>query len=66
MNRNFSMRPNINLVVSEPYITLDEFCRRSFSELENGGVEVRWFNKGSLNRGIFGIDTVKKSRMDDF
>lgn len=29
MNRNFSMRPSINLVVSEPYITLDEFCRRT-------------------------------------
>ena len=29
MNRNFSIRPSINLVVSEPYITLDEFCRRT-------------------------------------
>lgn len=29
MSRQLSMRPNINLVVSEPYITLDEFCRRS-------------------------------------
>ncbi|EHM49196.1 hypothetical protein [Yokenella regensburgei] len=29
MDRNFSMRPSINLVVSEPYITLDEFCRRT-------------------------------------
>lgn len=29
MNRNFSMRPSINLVVSEPFITLDEFCRRT-------------------------------------
>jgi hypothetical protein len=26
---NFSMRPSINLVVSEPFITLDEFCRRT-------------------------------------
>jgi hypothetical protein len=25
MKSNFSMRPSINLVVSEPYITLDEF-----------------------------------------
>lgn len=23
------MRPSINLVVSEPYVTLDEFCRRT-------------------------------------
>ncbi|WP_226019920.1 regulator [Serratia symbiotica] len=29
MKGNFSMRPSINLVVSEPYITLDEFCRRT-------------------------------------
>jgi len=29
MKSNFSMRPSINLVVSEPYITLDEFCRRT-------------------------------------
>ncbi|EPU6747083.1 regulator [Salmonella enterica subsp. enterica serovar Bergen] len=29
MNRNFSMRPSINIVVSEPYVTLDEFCRRT-------------------------------------
>lgn len=29
MNRNISMRPSINLVVSEPFITLDEFCRRT-------------------------------------
>ena len=29
MNSKFSMRPSINLVVSEPYVTLDEFCRRT-------------------------------------
>ncbi|WP_047706759.1 hypothetical protein [Plesiomonas sp. ZOR0011] len=29
MDRNFSMRPSINLVVSEPFVTLDEFCRRT-------------------------------------
>lgn len=29
MSRQLSMRPNINLVVSEPYITIDEFCRRT-------------------------------------
>jgi len=29
MKNNFSMRPSINIVVSEPYITLDEFCRRT-------------------------------------
>ncbi|CAM8566745.1 regulator [Enterobacter asburiae] len=29
MSRQLSMRPSINLVVSEPYITLDEFCRRT-------------------------------------
>lgn len=29
MKNNFSMRPSINVVVSEPYITLDEFCRRT-------------------------------------
>ncbi|HHT4595083.1 TPA: regulator [Enterobacter hormaechei] len=29
MKRQLSMRPSINLVVSEPYITLDEFCRRT-------------------------------------
>ncbi|AIR65049.1 hypothetical protein [Cedecea neteri] len=29
MKSNFTMRPSINLVVSEPYITLDEFCRRT-------------------------------------
>ncbi len=29
MKRQLSMRPSINLVVSEPFITLDEFCRRT-------------------------------------
>lgn len=29
MSRQLSMRPSINLVVSEPFITLDEFCRRT-------------------------------------
>ncbi|WP_312414044.1 regulator [Pseudescherichia sp.] len=29
MKRQLSMRPSFNLVVSEPYITLDEFCRRT-------------------------------------
>lgn len=29
MSRQVSMRPSINLVVSEPYVTLDEFCRRT-------------------------------------
>ena len=29
MNRKLSMRPSTNLVVSEPFITLDEFCRRT-------------------------------------
>ena len=29
MSRQLSMRPSINLVVSEPYVTLDEFCRRT-------------------------------------
>lgn len=29
MKSNFSMRPSINLVVSELFITLDEFCRRT-------------------------------------
>jgi len=29
MTRKLSMRPSINLVISEPYITVDEFCRRT-------------------------------------
>ncbi|VAF95341.1 regulator [Enterobacter hormaechei] len=29
MSRQLSMRPSINLVISEPFITLDEFCRRT-------------------------------------
>lgn len=29
MSRNLSMRPSINLVISEPYITIEEFCRRT-------------------------------------
>lgn len=29
MTRKFTMRPSINLVVAEPFITLDEFCRRT-------------------------------------
>ena len=29
MTRKFSMRPSINLVISEPYITVEEFCRRT-------------------------------------
>lgn len=29
MKSNFSMRPSINVVVPEPFITLDEFCRRT-------------------------------------
>ncbi len=29
MTRKLSMRPSINLVISEPYITVEEFCRRT-------------------------------------
>lgn len=29
MRNRISMRPNINLVISEPYITVEEFCRRT-------------------------------------
>ena len=29
MSRKLSMRPSINLVISEPYITVEEFCRRT-------------------------------------
>jgi len=29
MTRKISMRPSINLVISEPYITVEEFCRRT-------------------------------------
>ncbi|TBM25639.1 regulator [Hafnia paralvei] len=29
MSRQISMRPSINLVVSAPYITVEEFCRRT-------------------------------------
>ncbi|MEI2603006.1 hypothetical protein V8O11_04180 [Erwinia aphidicola] len=29
MNRQFSLRLSINLVVSEPFINFDEFCRRT-------------------------------------
>ncbi|MCU7366823.1 regulator [Pantoea stewartii] len=29
MTRKLSMRPSINLVISEPYITTEEFCRRT-------------------------------------
>lgn len=29
MSHKLSMRPSFNLVVSEPFITLDEFCRRT-------------------------------------
>jgi len=29
MTRKFSMRPSINLVISEPYMTVEEFCRRT-------------------------------------
>ncbi|MGD9426002.1 regulator [Pantoea sp. NSTU24] len=29
MGNRISMRPNINLVISEPYITVEEFCRRT-------------------------------------
>ena len=29
MSRQLSMRPSINLVVSEPFITLDDSCRRT-------------------------------------
>lgn len=29
MPRKLSMRPSINLVISEPYITVEEFCRRT-------------------------------------
>lgn len=29
MARKLSMRPSINLVISEPYITVEEFCRRT-------------------------------------
>lgn len=29
MTRKLSMRPSINLVISAPYITVEEFCRRT-------------------------------------
>mgnify|MGYP004707469839 FL=1 len=29
MTRKLSMRPSINLVISEPYITVEEFCHRT-------------------------------------
>lgn len=29
MANRLSMRPSINLVISEPYITVEEFCRRT-------------------------------------
>lgn len=29
MANNFSMRPTINLVIPEPFIPLDEYCRRT-------------------------------------
>jgi len=29
MTRKLSTRPSINLVISEPYITVEEFCRRT-------------------------------------
>lgn len=29
MTRKLSMRPSINVVISEPYITVEEFCRRT-------------------------------------
>lgn len=29
MTRKLSMPPSINLVISEPYITVEEFCRRT-------------------------------------
>ncbi|WP_312043006.1 regulator [Erwinia sp.] len=29
MTRKLSIRPSINLVISEPYITVEEFCRRT-------------------------------------
>ena len=41
MKRQLSMRPSINLVVSEPYITLDEFCRRTGYKLSYARQMVR-------------------------
>lgn len=29
MKRDFSIRPNLNFVISEPFISLDEYCRRT-------------------------------------
>ncbi|WP_275554171.1 regulator [Erwinia sp. PK3-005] len=29
MKHDFSMRPNLNFVISEPFISLDEYCRRT-------------------------------------
>ncbi|MEN5016952.1 MULTISPECIES: regulator [unclassified Erwinia] len=29
MTRKLTMRPSINLVISEPYVTVEEFCRRT-------------------------------------
>lgn len=29
MKRDFSMRPNLNFVIAEPFISLDEYCRRT-------------------------------------
>jgi len=41
MKRQLSMRPSINLVVSEPYVTLDEFCRRTGYKLSYARQMVR-------------------------
>ncbi|WBV22069.1 MerR family transcriptional regulator [Pantoea piersonii] len=29
MKSDFSMRPNLNFVIAEPFISLDEYCRRT-------------------------------------
>lgn len=29
MKSDFTMRPNLNFVISEPFISLDEYCRRT-------------------------------------
>ncbi|AMH16035.1 regulator [Salmonella enterica] len=41
MKQHLSMRPSINLVVSEPYITLHEFCRRTGYKLSYARQMVR-------------------------
>lgn len=61
MATNFTMRPTINLVIPEPFIPLDEYCRRTNMDkatarlmIKQGRLPIK--DKGGLKNGLVEIN----------